>query len=516
MDQRSTADQEVAPSAEDDVGSRVWLPGVVAHISSFMSTNDIACTLRLINKATSKQFESYRTVRLSLSSPAHAFKRRWGSPNAFRGLSRLQRQKLLCLTAASGSIANLEIALDNAGLVASSELLNAAAAAGQLEACKLLRERGCTWGDGLLASAARAGHRHVCEWLLASGCPFDASAAAEAARGGHESLIYWLMERQLRHLPVGGASDAVRVVAELLSAAAEGLNLPALQRLHQQLLAGHQHKQQQQPGQGQDGEEEEEDEVQSAAVLDAHQKARVLGAAAGSPTPDWQAKVKWLEGLGYPHTEHAVRSGASFASRNNEGDDDDSIGRLQWLCDRGYPVCPAAVDDTVACGNLAGLQFLMQQQQPEMKPSDGADILAAIFGRLAVLQFIHARGWPLRARAVAHRAAGEGHLHVVVWAVETLGVTPDNARDLFDAVAGSGSMEMLIWLRERGWTCGCDTVPYAVRSGCEEALEWLVLEQGCPLPANGELYDLAARDSDLAVLRCLHRLGCPWGPNQVV
>ncbi|GLC55302.1 hypothetical protein PLESTB_000970100 [Pleodorina starrii] len=414
-----------------------------------------------------------------LPSPTHAFKRRWGSPNAFRSLSRLQRQKLLCLTAASGSVANLEIALDNAGLVASSELLEAAAAAGQLEVCKLLRQRGCTWGRSLLALAATGGHRHVCEWLLANGCPSRKSSAAGAARGGHEGLMYWLMERQ--RLQAGPAKVYRYYIGKLLRSAAAGLSLEALQRLHQQLLAGQPppppppQQQQQQQGQGQAGE----DEVQSAAVLDAHQKARILGAATGSPTSDWQDKVEWLERLGYPRTEHAVDSAASFASRNESHN---SMGRLQWLCDRGYPPHSTAAETAMELGGVAVLHFLMEQGVVPPGGGSRAQMLAAQNGHLAVLQYLHAQGVMASPQSVSASAARGGQLHVVVWAVEALGVTPNNSPGLLDRAASSGSMEMLNWLRERGWTWGHAAVANSAEGGCEEALERLVLEQGCPLP----------------------------------
>ncbi|GLC52403.1 hypothetical protein PLESTB_000625400 [Pleodorina starrii] len=49
-------------------------------------------------------------------------------------------------------------------------------------------------------------------------------------------------------------------------------------------------------------------------------------------------------------------------------------------------------------------------------------------------------------------------------------------------------------------------IPNGAESGCEEALEWLV-ERGCPFPLDGGAYFKAAFNGDLAMPRCLHRLG---------
>ncbi|GLC38723.1 hypothetical protein PLESTF_001692300 [Pleodorina starrii] len=462
----------------------IWLPGIVACVARFLSPNEIACSLRLIDKATSQQFAGFKSVSLSRPSPVHAFKRRWGAPEAFRALTLEQRLKLLNLTAASGSVANLEVALGGVGLLLAirSEPLEAAAIAAQLEACMLLRERGCPWGSSL-ASAAKAGHRHVCEWMLASGCPLTADAVYDTAHGGHEGLMLWL--RGISHVD----NDINIVAEELFYAAAHGLGLAALQRLHQQLLS---EQQQQRPGGG---------EAQQHPALD---QGQALAAAAGSPTPDWQAKVAWLEAQQYPPTHQVCVEAAG------RGPGGDAVGRLQWLHGRGYPMVEAAVNIAASKGDSASLQFLLEQAG--VQPGNFAWLLAASDGHLAILQYLHGRGVAIYAVEVVRSAASGGHLHVVAWAVETLGVTPDNAGGLLDEAAESGSIELMAWLRDRGWAWASLTVRKAAECGCEEAMEWLV-ERGCPLPMNGVPYLEAASQCDVAMVRCLQRLGCPWGPN---
>ncbi|GLC48756.1 hypothetical protein PLESTB_000133400 [Pleodorina starrii] len=466
-------------------GSSIWLPGIVACVAHYLPVNEVASTLRLVDKTTSEQFADHTTLRLSLPSPNHVFRERWGRPGAFRALSRKQRLQLLCLTAASSSVANLEVALVSAGLDLRCEMLEAAAAAGQLDMCKLLRARGCPWGDSLSA-AAKAGHRHVCEWLLASGCRLDMYVVCAAARGGQEDLMQWLLT-ELQGRP---NEDVNGLCWSLLWAAAECLSLAALQRLWLQLVDGrHGSNLQQQLEQLDEGDWNE-----------------FLAVAAGSITPDWQAKVEWLEGLGYPPKSRACE----FALE--AGDGDVVKARLQWLRGRGYPLEAEVADAAVDLGNLAALRFLMEQVG--VRPSDDQFILpdAARQGHLAVLQYLHARGVRIQPLSVAVEAARAGLLPLVAWAVEVLGVAPaDSATTLLDHAARSGNLELMAWLHVRGWALRLSAIPDGAASGCEEALEWLV-ERGCPFPLDGGAYHVAAGKGDLAMLRCLHRLGCPWGP----
>ncbi|GLC46471.1 hypothetical protein PLESTM_001879100 [Pleodorina starrii] len=466
-------------------GSRVWLPGIVSCIAHHLPVNEVASTLRLIDKTTSQQFAHHKTLRLSLPSPIHVFRECWGRPGAFRTLSRNQRLQLLCLTAASGSVANLEIALANAGLDLRCELLEAAAAAGQLDMCKVLRARGCPWGSPL-SVAAQAGHRHVCEWMLASGCPFPLHGVCGAVRGGREDLLQWL----LTEVCSGRANDGMCVLCwSLLRAAAGYLSLAALQRLWQQLRAGHHGSELQQ---------------RLDQLKQAH-RSSILAAAASSTTPDWQAKVEWLEGLGYPRTAWACESAAEA------GDGDAAEARLQWLRGRGYPFGTAA-DSAVFFGNLAALRFLVEQARVRPTGDQLRVTETARRGHLAVLQYLHTSGLPVNGRSVGEGAARAGHLPLVTWAVEGLGVAPaDGAASLLDCAAESGNLELMTWLHDRGWALGPRAITNGAKSGCEEALEWLV-ERGCPFPLDGGAYFKAAFNGDLAMLRCLHRLGCPWGP----
>ncbi|PNH10613.1 Ankyrin repeat domain-containing protein, partial [Tetrabaena socialis] len=462
--------QDEAASAAVDP-SRIWLPELVQRYARSLSCNEVACALRLVNKAAAAQFRGPqdRTVRLSLPVPHHAFVQRWSGVGAMRGLTRAQRWRLVSSTARSGSITNLEVLLALEGHTCFGDgALRAAAGAGQLEVCRWLRQQGCPWDlDPLtLGAAAEGGHQDVCEWLLASGCPWSEEAADKAARGGHVGLMDWLLATG-HDLPSG----------RLLRAAAAGCDLPTLQRLHS---------------------------MNFAQQLGGASKAMVLASAAGSLTADWRAKVEWLEGQGCPRTAEACAKAAKQP---------DWRGRLQWLQQRGYPLDGAAAEAAASVGVVDALQYVLESGVALGKHTAmSVACAAAIGGYLAVLQALHARGFDVAAAATAAAGHGHGHLPVVAWLVETLGAEMVLSAGVFALAARSGKMELLAWLHDRGCPWDESVFVAAADTGCEEQLEWLAA-RGCPMGERGNPYVWAARNGDLAVLTCLQRLGCPLGPN---
>ncbi|KXZ51684.1 hypothetical protein GPECTOR_11g135 [Gonium pectorale] len=86
-------------------------------------------------------------------------------------------------------------------------------------------------------------------------------------------------------------------------------------------------------------------------------KGRILAAAAGSPTPDWQAKVEWLEGRRFPRTEDAI---TEAAGRPN------APQRRKWLRQRGYPVetefgVVRPTENAARVGNVAAFLYLLTE-----------------------------------------------------------------------------------------------------------------------------------------------------------
>ncbi|KXZ51938.1 hypothetical protein GPECTOR_11g63 [Gonium pectorale] len=252
-----------------------------------------------------------------------------------------------------------------------------------------------------------------------------------------------------------------------------------------------------------------------------------LAAAAGSPTPDWKAKVKWLEAQGCKPNSRAVDAAAAVSSASTDtagasgAADNGADARLRWLIKRGYPLFESSVAAAAAAGSMEALQLLLQNMDVPPPParSTVATTAAAMGGHLAALQGLHLAGWPMRPRQVGFIAAANGRLDMLSWLVDTVGAD-EAALDsfLFTAAVGSptGSLELLAWLRQ----CGCDwsaeAWTAAAGAGWAEALEWLAA-QGCPMPENGEPYIAAVcTNGDLATASCLRRLGVPWGPAGTV
>ncbi|PNH09956.1 Ankyrin repeat domain-containing protein [Tetrabaena socialis] len=466
-----------APDATEEGPSPVWLPEVVHLFAGFLGGNELACTLRLVNKATAAQFRGpeHTTTRLSVLVPHHAFAWRWGASDATRSLAVRQRKQLPCLTARSGSTANLEVLLARDDLTSPLDgvVMEAAASAGRLEVCRWLQQQGCCpWGYGVLYAAAEAGHKEVCEQLLEWDrlVSWRAAAAAAAARGGHVGLMDWLLT---------GTDEAEdpNDGLELLKAAAAGCDLPTLQRRHHAYLDRW-------------GEE-----------LPCAQQGLVVAAAAGSLTADWRDKVEWLEGRGYPRTDSICARAAERA---------DGRDRLEWLQQRGYPLAPVAACSAARHGNVDALQFLLAQGVHLGWSDSCATYSAAQFGHLAALKVLHAHGARI-APTAAEGAASGGHLPVVAWLVETLGAAVALTADVTVSAAKSGSVELLAWLHQHGCPWSASVFVAAAGTGSEELLEWLV-EHGCPMGDDGRPYQRALENTDLAMLRCLRRLGCPWGP----
>lgn len=156
------------------------------RILDFLPRNEITTTIRALCRATRAQFGTHTTVLLSQPTPTWAFADHWSAPDVCLILNRRQREKLLCLTAASGVVANMEVAGTATGLVP---------------------------GFAALAAAARANQWTMCEWLLAS-VPWSSSAVLAAFSGGHVQLAKWLLAVRPEGTAAPWPGDTLMAVVE--------------------------------------------------------------------------------------------------------------------------------------------------------------------------------------------------------------------------------------------------------------------------------------------------------------
>ncbi|KXZ45309.1 hypothetical protein GPECTOR_56g406 [Gonium pectorale] len=479
------ADVMAAPTRDDAATSAAWTWWIIKdRIARFLPRNEVACSLRGVDKATAAMLRSpeFTTMRLSEPVPHHAFAWRWGRPGATRELTLAQRRELLCLTAASGATENLALVKRVAGCRLTAKVCYAAGKAGQLEFCALLAQLGFDMGCAVEGAAA-VGHLALCEELMSwAGVQYSPlTCAVAAAEAGHTHIVEWMVRRCEEFGQLEPSSDEAW---DLVRAIAKHCDLAALQRFLVQLAGP---------------------DVVEAVGGDWGQAIYVMAAAAGSPTPDWRAKVEWLESLDFPQTWHAFTAAAKRP---------DALERFAWLAQREYPQPgEGGHEDLVAAatvGNEAAVLFLA-----EGRP-DGADFTevwcaAAEKRHLPVLQKMHAAGRRGHVRDTANAAARNGHLHVLTWLVETPDLGVVLHEDLFEAAAASGSVGLLAWLRERGCPWDVWAFTAAAAHGCGAALEWMA-ERGCPMPDDGYPFTLAAAGGDMATEKLLRQLGCPPGP----
>ncbi|GFR42457.1 hypothetical protein Agub_g3364, partial [Astrephomene gubernaculifera] len=270
----------------------------------------------------------------------------------------------------------------------------------------------------------------------------------------------------------------------MLESVAVGCDLATLQHWHRTLLKGQQ--------------------------LKFNAKKAVIAAAAGSPTPDWRAKIEWLEAQGYIGDEKVCDSASRQA---------DALQRVTWLIQREYPVGHGVGSIAAAKGDVALLEHLLSEGWP--LPSPAMAFSAAQQGRLEVLQLLHRHNYdfrdPFAMAEMARMGNVQGMAQLLEWAGDdnVAGWCDGWRANVVTGVLRSGSVEMLTWLTERGGGRWEGMAAWAAAdSGCEEAMEWLEAH-GFPFkeaPVAGNPYTASAQRGDLATLRCLRRLGCPWGP----
>ncbi|KAG2437070.1 hypothetical protein HYH02_011330 [Chlamydomonas schloesseri] len=203
------------PSGDSEKGHWDKLtPDIISRIASSLHENEVAGALKLVCRDVAAVLANYNKLTLGVKRrrdghwsfypnqaqqpwPAHAFVLYWGRPEPWRSLSLQQRERLLCLAAASGDAASLEVALAHCACELRSPTLRAAALGGSLAGCQRLLQEGCNFEVNAITDAAECGSLQVLKLVLeASGDPINAGnlslAALGACAGGHVHVLAWL------------------------------------------------------------------------------------------------------------------------------------------------------------------------------------------------------------------------------------------------------------------------------------------------------------------------------------
>jgi hypothetical protein len=474
---------------ENNSGESNWnalSPELWDRIAGILEPNDVSCTLKLLNKATVANFKGCTTVRLSQSVPQHAYVWRWGGPDSTRGMTLKQRRLLVILTARSGVLANLQVAIAAADCTLVEDVFTAAVASGSQDMCQWLLDRPCKFcsseavkaaagakhldltrwllqeeqvsKDMMLPvnafiAAASAGHRDVCEGLLADGVPVHEHAVAGALREGHLALAEWLLERCPPQLVFDSADCRTRV----LEAAATGLDLPSLQHIWLSVFGD------------------------SPLTGTSCGWKALLDAAVCSPTADWRDKVTWLEEQGAAAgAGHSVFNLAELMSRS------DGVQRLQLVLsgcwrEKLREQLEAVTKAIYFYENIPAGLLLLREGLFERPPGEFARMAGAEGDLAFLLELRSVDGWAV----AAEDAACEGHLHVLQFLA-----SPEAGREGQEALqqarpwltymaAASGSVEVMRWVLTQGCPWADRTFERAASSGNVVLLEMLAAE-GCP------------------------------------
>ncbi len=143
---------------------------------------------------------------------------------------------------------------------------------------------------------------------------------------------------------------------------------------------------------------------------------RMAAAAAGSPTPDYQAKMEWVL-----HVDQGASCPAMGAAVWGAGAATGDAARLQWLTDRGFGIdSPGAVHAVVQQVDLDCLRRLEQCGHLDCT-FDGCSYehaavtgaAAAPRGSAAKLQWLAGKGAKIGVYALAATAAYHGNVEVL-------------------------------------------------------------------------------------------------------
>ncbi|PNG99744.1 hypothetical protein TSOC_014471, partial [Tetrabaena socialis] len=395
--------------------AQVWSPDIIQCVARH--TGNDTPFLRGIDKTARAELKLHTKIRLSQPISGHEFAR-WTSETAPHTLTRKQQADLGGLTARSGSLENMEHLLtlkESLPGLSIGRAFEQAALTGNELMCTMLLEDDVTAAD--LDAAAEGGNRAICEEILmCTSVKYPGSAAGAAASQGHVDLMHWLC-----------IVIPSTCIYELLLGAAKGCDLPTLQQLYEK-YAG-------------------------SIDLEFLLGWELESAAAGSKTPDWLAKVIWLE---------SILGKKSSTAYDGALKGPDWHSRFQALREHGYPIDNDVVAYAASHGNTAAVSHVLS-----CIDFDPATLTRLFYNRPTVQLLLDAGVQPCTQDI--SNAVRRGDLETAKLLVEVLGLNGSlDDHDLLSKAIPSGNMELLRWLLEQGCQLTHDTFHTAVAKGSLE------------------------------------------------
>ncbi len=536
------------------------------HILSFLPPNERALSGRLASPhiADALSGPEHCTAFLSQPLPPHAVP--WvleaGQQHVRRLPFRRKLLLLLCTAAASGSEANLEVALALLRPSVFPDVLQRGSQAwGQL---RVSRDPG--------VAAIEAGHPQLLGWLLRH-CPGllrpDLVLEAAARHCDVEGLqaAWWGLRDGHPNRTRSCITSRPTLNQRVLDAAAGSATKDAMAKVMWALGAG--------------SDVGLRASTAAAAACSGDLRRLRLLQRWGCPMGAYWVLVPALEHADLAVAQWLVDEAGCELPAADAGDDcnwyplfeacvkaPDGAAKLQWLGERGAPPLHAdhpqlgtIMQALAKGGHVEVLRCLLQQ--PGLRTERGLAHLhnaAAQSGCIPMVELLQQQeGGAFTPEAYCY-AAHSGSVAMVRWLADEGGVAPaqlgplqvgallanwpwdthTHSRDLLEAVqllvdaAGRrvwhtegavtaatrrGELALVQYLLQQrpGYRPGGPLFLFAAEAGCEALLEWMVVQRGADGRARRDSpYTWPAMCGDLSTLTALRRLGVPWGVEDVL
>ncbi len=212
-----------------------------------------------------------------------------------------------------------------------------------------------------------------------------------------------------------------------------------------------------------------------------------------------------LETVRFLHEEEGLQLHPSmFADAAFSG----HVPTAAYLLKRGCPMSPDAIRSAPLDGDLSMLRWLLHEAKCPWDARNPPDMLRRLLAAMCPGPSSVSKGTGTAASEQGGSSALAAVRLLLQAGVLTAGMHASSA--LMDHVLSYGRTDVArVLLDEGGFSLPPMALKYAVESGCEGLLEWLVVQRGCQAPPYCPVYVYAAKAGDLATLECLKRLGVP-------